>query len=103
MPDDQGRMSLKEMRIAVWANLAAIYPGQVDPCTGEAFNPMYDPLFTKQDVDQWINESLTGHYLDLTDGSDEVFADEAVLNVLANTKEIELPEEIKSKIPEKLW
>jgi hypothetical protein len=87
-------MTLLEMREAVWRNLAAIYPGSVDPVTGQSFNPRIDPLFTKEDVDLWINESLTGHFLDVTENADEVFADEATLDVVANTPEIELPEDM---------
>lgn len=95
MPDDQGRLSLKEIREAVWENLAAVYPTTVDPITGEASaDPRIDPLFTKQALDRFINESLTAHSLDLMNDNQQIFEDSATLDVFANTPEVELPEDL---------
>lgn len=94
MPDDNGRLNLGELREAVWRNLAALYPGTVDPFTGEAGNPRIDPLYTKQDLDRWINESLTGQFLDITENSDTMFSDSAALDVVANVAEVQLPDDM---------
>jgi len=82
------------MRTTVWENLQALYPGTVDPNTGEAFNPIVDPLFTKQAIDRYLNEALTSNYLDIVENGEEIFADEEVVDILANQTEYQLPTDL---------
>ncbi len=92
MPDDIGRLTFKEMREAVWRSLAALYPTSTDPTTGEeAADPRVDPLFSKNDLDRWINEAVTMRFLSLVENSDKVFADEEFIDVEIDVVEYALP------------
>jgi len=105
MPDILGRLNLKEMRLAVWRNLAAVYPSSVDVATGsellvDPMNPdtdsiiSHDPLFTKQDIDRKLNESLTARSLDLIANAENTFADEETVDVVANIMEYPTPDDM---------
>lgn len=92
MPDDIGRMNFGEMREAVWRALAALYPSSVDPTTGEeAADPRVDPLFTKNDLDRWINEAVTMRFLDLIENADKILLDEEFIDVEVDIVEYALP------------
>jgi len=90
--DEIGRLSLAQMRTAVWENLAAIYPASVDSDSGEqSASYRIDPLYTKALIDRLLNEALTARMLDLVNNNELAFADEEVIDVKKDIVEYQLP------------
>ena len=83
------------MREAVWRNAAAYMPGAVDSASGvESGTAEINTLLSKEDVNRWINEALTAHYVNMVANSNTTWADEAIIDVKKDKVEYTLPEDL---------
>lgn len=90
-----GRLTFAEIREGAWRAVQAIYPTSVNANTGEeAINPVIDRLYSKQNMDRIINESLTGRYLDLVGDSDHIFSDMELVDIKKDVTEYALPDDM---------
>lgn len=95
MPDDFGRLTLKEMREAVWENCSAIFTSVApDGERANSANWKIDPLFSKQTVDRFINEALTARCVELMINAESALADEQVIDITAGIIEYQLPGDV---------
>ena len=94
MPDIYGKYTLLEMIHRTWRRLGAYYPESVDINSGEESQVFcVDPLFSRDDVIDAINEAASARFTDLIVNSQSVLLDEDLIHVNADQAEYRIPED----------
>lgn len=88
--DHMGRLTLFGMRQRVRRRLASLMNDNIVD-GAEVGNPIYNNLFTDQDIDMALNAALNMRLVDLISIDSEILADEEVIDVVVNQTEYELP------------
>lgn len=101
MPNQYGIYTLKDMRDHVRRKLLAYAPTDVDEATGEETldsvgEPIgtVDRLYSNTDLNVWINEAVTGYFVNMAVNSGSVWADEALIDIVPNRPEYSLPNDL---------
>lgn len=92
--DIYGKYTLIEMIQKTWRRLGAYYPTSINSGTGEeGIIVAIDPLFSREDVIDAINEAANARYTDLISNSQTILLDEDLININADQAEYRIPED----------
>ena len=90
--DIAGRLSLADMRAAVRRRIDALRFTIVEGVETDLLQT--NPLVSDQDIDLFLNTALTKRSVDVSVGDNTIMADEALIDVVADTIEYLLPDDM---------
>lgn len=94
MADWVGRYSLAEMRERVRRRIDALRCAQLDGSGSEVALPDLDPTVSNQDIDYYLNYSLTSHAVEMFSDAAQVLSDQVDVDIQTGIVEYALPEDM---------
>lgn len=93
MPDTFGRLTLEEMRQQVRRKLDLLRY-KVNADGSEGVLQQLDVLISNEDLNMYLNMALARRCIDVNIADNTIMADEALINIVANTVEYQLPDDM---------